>query len=103
MKINASRRRAALGSDPLDALVPDTPAESSREEGKVKARGIRATFHLPVELFDLTPDAAYWTPGPTLSGLCEASVRSEIAHLEHKRGEPFPKRATDLKLSRPVP
>ena len=102
MKINAARRRTALGSDPLDILVPETPAESSRQTGKVKARKIRATFHLPAELFDRARDAAYWTPGLTLSGLCEASLRSEIAHLEQKRGEPFPKRTTDLKPGRPV-
>ena len=104
MKINAARRRAALGSDPLDALVPEMPTESSRQAGKAKAkaRKIRATFHLLEDLFDRARDAAYWTPGLTLSGLCEAGLRSEIADLEQKRGEPFPKRKSDLKPGRPV-
>ena len=102
MKINAARRRAALGSDPLDALVPEMPADSSRQAGKAKARKIRATFHLLEDLFDRARDAAYWTPGLTLSGLCEAGLRSEIAHLEQKRGEPFAKRKSDLKPGRPV-
>ena len=102
MKINANRRRSTLGSDPFDALVPETPAPSSRQKRKAKARKIRATFHLPMELFDQARDAVYWTPGLTLSSLCEDGLRSEIVNLERKRGEAFPKRAGDLKAGRPV-
>ena len=107
MKINANRRRSTLGSDPFDALVPETPAPSSRQKRKAKARKakarkIRATFHLPMELFDRARDAVYWTPGLTLSSLCEDGLRSEIVNLERKRGEAFPKRAGDLKAGRPV-
>ena len=102
MKINANRRRSTLGSDPFDALVPETPAPSSKQKRKGKARKIRATFHLPMELFDQARDAVYWTPGLTLSSLCEDGLRSEIVNLERKRGEAFPKRAGDLKAGRPV-
>ena len=102
MKINANRRRSTLGSDPFDALVPETPAPSSKQKRKAKARKIRATFHLPMELFDRARDAVYWTPGLTLSSLCEDGLRSEIVNLERKRGEAFPKRAGDLKAGRPV-
>ena len=102
MKINANRRRSTLGSDPFDALVPETPAPSSRQKRKAKARKTRATFHLPMELCDRARDAVYWTPGLTLSSLCEAGLRSEIVNLERKRGEAFPKRAGDLKAGRPV-
>ena len=102
MKINATRRRPTLGSDPFDALVPETPAPSSRQKRKAKARKIRATFHLPMELVELARDAVYWTPGLTLSSLCEAGLRSEIVNLERKRGETFPKRPGDLKVGRPV-
>ena len=102
MKINANRRRPALGSDPFDALVPETPPPSSRQKRNPTARKIRATFHLPMELFEQARDAVYWTPGLTLSGLCEAGLRSEIVNLERKRGEAFPKRAGDLKAGRPV-
>ena len=76
MKNSATRRRPALGSDPLDALVPETPASSSRQKEQAKVRKIRATFHLPVELFDRARDAVYWTPGLTLASLCEAGLRS---------------------------
>ena len=34
-------------------LVPETPAPGSRQKRKAKARKIRATFHLPMELFEL--------------------------------------------------
>ena len=98
MKNSATRRRPALGSDPLDALVPETPASSSRQKEQAKVRKIRATFHLPVELFDRARDAVYWTPGLTLASLCEAGLRN----LERKRGETFPKRASELKAGRPV-
>ena len=47
-------------------------------------------------------DAVYWTPGLTLASLCEAGLRSEIVNLERKRGETFPKRASELKAGRPV-
>ena len=100
--MKTARRRVSLGSDPLDILVPERRSESSKQLGKAKGRKIRATFHLSADLFDRARDAAYWTPGLTLSGLCEAGLRSEIAHMEQERGEPFPKRETDLKLGRPV-
>ena len=102
MKINANRRRPTLGSDPFDTLVPETPTPWSRQKRKAKVRKIRATFHLPVELFDRARDAVYWTPSLTLSSLCEAGLRSEIFNLERKRGEAFPKRTGDLKAGRPV-
>ena len=102
MTTNTNRRRPTLGSDPFDALVPENPSPSSRQKRKAKVRKIRATFHLPMELFDRARDAAYWTPGLTLSSLCEAGLRSAIVNLERKRGEAFPKRAGDLKAGRPV-
>ena len=74
MKINANRRRPTLGSDPFDALVPETPPSSSRQKRKAKVRKIRSTFHLPMELLERARDAVYWTPGLTLSSLCEAGV-----------------------------
>ena len=55
-----------------------------------------------LELFELARDAVYWTPGLTLSSLCEVGLRSEIVNLERKRGEAFPKRAGDLKAGRPI-
>ena len=101
MTINANRRRPALGSDPFETLVPETPPPSSRQKRKAKVRKIRATFHLRIDLFDRARDAVYWTPGLTLSSLCEAGLRSEIVNLERKRGKAFPKRAGDLKAGRP--
>ena len=102
MTINANRRRPTLGSDPFDALVPEKPSPSSRQKRKAKVQKIRATFHLRIDLFDQARDAVYWTPGLTLSSLCEAGLRSEIVNLERKRGEAFQKRAGDLKTGRPV-
>ena len=104
MKKNTARRKPALGSDPLDVLVPETLVPSSRQKRKTQAkvRKIRATFHLPMELIDRARDAVYWTPGLTLTDLCEAGLRSEIANLEQKQGKAFPRRAAELKPGRPV-
>ena len=104
MTANTKRRRPALGSDPLDALVPPQPVTRGRgsRPGGTKVRKTRATFHLPHDLFERARDAGYWTPGLTLGSLCEAGLRTQIASLEKKRGEAFPKRSGELKSGRPI-
>lgn len=57
---------------------------------------------LPPKLFEQARDAVYWTPGLTLTGLCERGIRTEVAKLQRKRRKPFPKRKAELKGGRPV-
>ena len=124
-KTKTGRRRSTLGSDPLDALVPETPAKratsasrrglstSSRKRktsttkprkaaAEDKVPKVRATFHLPLDVFDQARDAVYWTPGLTLAELCEKGLRAELAKLEKRNGKPFPPREAELKGGRPV-
>ena len=116
-------RRPTFGSDPLDAMVPD-PAEAAASSAtkatkaskrglavsaskakpatKPRAAKVRATFHLPEDLLDQARDAVYWTPGVSMASLCEKGLRAELAKLERKRGEPFPRRESELKGGRPI-
>ena len=104
MKAQTKRRRPALGSDPLDALVPEHPVPRTRRKPTPppKVRKVRATFHLPQDLFERARDAVYWTPGLTLGSLCAAGLRAQITDLESKRGEAFPKRSGELTAGRPI-
>jgi hypothetical protein len=105
-----TKRRPTLGSDPLDALVPDeavgrngTPKRKpASKPTPAKPKPIRATFHLPEELVDAARDAAYWTPGLTLAAIVEAGLRTEVRRLEKQRGGPFPRREKDLVGGRPI-
>ena len=110
-------RRSTLGSDPLDALVPTKAAKRASKSSKkdlstsrsrppqkadTKPPKVRATFPLPLDLFDQARDAVYWTPGLTLASLAEKALRVELAKLEKKNGGPFKERAGQLKGGRPV-
>jgi len=103
MKAHTKTRRRALGSDPLDALVPEPEPTARRKRTQTpKVQKTRATFHLSRDLFERARDAVYWTPGLTLGSLCEAGLRDQIDDLERQRGEAFPKRSGELKAGRPI-
>lgn len=75
------------------------------EQKKVK---VRATFHLPAELFEEARDAVVFLSGPpnrlTLAAFAESAISRELKRLKklHNNGEPFPKRQEDLKGGRPI-
>lgn len=58
---------------------------------------IRFTVQLPMDVVEAARNAAYWTPGASLNGLVELGLKAEVARMEKKRGEPFPKRKGQLK------
>jgi hypothetical protein len=62
----------------------------------------RCTLRLSRELMDKLRDAVYWTPGLTLGSLAEQALRSCIEEIEEGRGEPFPRRTSNLRPGRPV-
>ena len=126
-----AKRRPSIGTDPLDAVVPSKgrTLEEMRRQFAVKQsrRGlapagttpkpetkatkpgkIRATFHLPEDLFEECRDAVVHLSGPpvrlTLAALAENALRRELARLKkaHNRGKVFPKRKGDLKGGRPI-
>ena len=114
-------RRATIGADPLDAVVPQKNRGRTLEEARAQfapsrkaaaekqaAPKVRATFHLPQDLLDETRDAVVHLSGPpvrlTLAALAEKALRKELARLKkaHNKGKDFPRRNGDLKGGRPI-
>lgn len=115
------KRRPTIGENPLDFAVPSgtkrqaphgkaakatpAPRESARTTRPAK---VRATFHLPEDLFEEARDAVVHLSGPplrlTLAELAETALRREIERLRkaHTGGRAFPKRSTELKGGRPI-
>ena len=117
----AKRRRPTIGDDPLDMLLSFTPpgGEPAVGEAQRSARPptrsssrkplkVRATFHLPHDLFEQCRDAVVFLSGPpsrlTLAALAERGLERELSRLkkEHNRGRKFPPRDSDLKGGRPI-
>lgn len=65
-------------------------------------RKVVASVRLTPDLLEQAKRAAFWTPGLTLGGLIEESLRRELARLEKGRGSPFPKRTGQLRSGRPL-
>lgn len=92
-------RRRAMGSDPLDAIVPPAPP---RAADPVPAKR-RTTILLPEDLVEQLRDAVVALSGPplmlTLTDLATAALRRELERLqrEHNDGAPFPRRASPLR------
>ena len=69
---------------------------------------IRATVHLPHELFEAARDAVVQLSGPpvrlTLAALAEKALRRELARLKrtYNRGREFPRRSGRLRSGRPI-
>ena len=81
----AKVKRRTIGTNPLDAVVPEpqavpqprTPAPAAPVSKE------RLTVHLPVELIDGVKNAVYWTPGLTLARLADCSpenIRGDHVH-----------------------
>jgi len=123
MKPKPTKRRATIGADPLDAIVPAQAATKASRRGLAlagttprkepppkprKPQKVRATFHLPLDLFEEARDAVVYLSGPpvrlTLATLGEGALRRELDRLkkEHNRGKAFPKRDEPLRGGRPI-
>ena len=74
---------------------PPTPPEQAKVSKE------RLTVHVARTLVERLRNAAYWTPGLTLSALAEQALEDEIARLERERGGPFPCRRARLRAGRP--
>lgn len=94
-----SKKRAGLASNPLDAVVPTaSPTASNGAEAKpTKVAKKRCTFHISEDVAEKARDVVWWTPGLTLADLVERSIRVEVERMEKAKGEPFPKRESELK------
>lgn len=75
---------------------------------KEKPQKVRATFHLPADLFEEARDAVVYLSGPptrlTLAALAENAIRRELNRLkkQHNDGESFPRRQEALRGGRPI-
>jgi hypothetical protein len=73
-----------------------------------RSNKVRATFHIPSDLFEAVRDATVALSGPpcrlTLARFAEDAFRQELERLtkEHHKGKPFPRREGDLKGGRPI-
>ncbi len=110
--------KSRIGDDPFDQLV--TPKPRARAAKTAGARGrettspartsrkVRATIHLPADLFDAVRDAVVACSGPplrmTLAGFAEQALRHELERLEKKQneGKRFPRREGELRGGRPL-
>jgi hypothetical protein len=69
---------------------------------------VRATFHLPIDLFEEARNAVVYLSGPplhlTLAALAAAALRRELDRLKktRNRGRPFPARRGQLRSGRPI-
>lgn len=60
------------------------------------------TLNIPQEIISKIRDIVYWTPGVTISGLVQTYFLNLIDSMEKDRGEPFPRRANNLRSGRPL-
>lgn len=114
------RRRVTMGANPLDLIVPAKAAVKAsrrglapigttpRKEKSPRPAKVRATFHLPLDLFEEARNAVVFLSGPparlTLAGLAEAALRGELERLKkrYNAGKAFPRREAELRGGRPI-
>jgi hypothetical protein len=75
-----------------DAGEPSQPPAPEPRTPRTNVQG-----YIDAGVLDRARDAAFWTPGVSLSALIEQGLRVEVARLEADRGEPFPRRRGPLK------
>ena len=63
---------------------------------------MRITFYISKDIVEKAKNAAYWTPGMTLSSLAEHALTSHVGQLEAERECPFPRREHELVKGRPA-
>ncbi len=61
----------------------------------------RLTLVISEGLMERIKNAAFWTPGETLSALGERAVELELKRLERLNGGPFPPRTQQVRRGRP--
>lgn len=81
----------AAADDFQAAADPALPAAPAPRPRRTNVQG-----YIDARVLDRARDAAFWTPGVSLSALIEQGLRTEVARLEAERGEPFPPRRGPL-------
>ncbi len=63
---------------------------------------MRITFYISKDVVENAKNAAYWTPGMTLSSLAEQALSDYIEEMEDQRKAPFTPRENELAKGRPA-
>lgn len=63
---------------------------------------MRITFYISKDIVENAKNAAYWTPGMTLSSLAERALTNYIDDMEDERKAPFMPRESELAKGRPA-
>lgn len=63
---------------------------------------MRITFYISKDVVESAKNAAYWTPGMTLSSLAEEALSNYIGDMETDREAPFQPRESELTKGRPA-
>ncbi len=95
----AARREPGRAARPV-AVVPAPPPPAEEEE--LQGKKDRITVVLGAGLLDKARDAAFYTPGLSLTDLVAEGLRRELTRREKERGEPFPQRTANLRPGRKV-
>jgi len=100
-------RKSALGSNPLDAIIPKQPATAPKSsakkpvEKKQPPERDRITVQILASTVERLKDCAYWER-LTVAEIVEQGALALIEKMEAKRGEKYPTRAAPLKAGRPL-
>lgn len=104
--------RKTIGTNPLDAVVPDLTAQNQNHKNARDKQSTnitpqrpakeRLTVHISVPLIERAKNAVFWTPGLTLADLGERALESLVSELEKQNGGPFDARTHELKGGRPL-
>jgi hypothetical protein len=62
---------------------------------------MRVTFYITEAVIERAKNAAYWTPGATLSSIVESALDSHLHGMESGNGGIFPIREAELAKGRP--
>jgi hypothetical protein len=79
-----------------------TVSRPVRDAEPAKYAGQRITVVLSPETIERVRAAVYWTPGETVTSLVERGTLAEVARLEKRRGEPFPRTGGPVRRGRPL-
>lgn len=92
----AARPAAARPAKQLGGQTTAAPERTGPPEPAPRARRTNVQGYIDARVLERARDAAFWTPGVSLSALIEQGLRGEVARLERERGEPFPPRRGPL-------
>jgi hypothetical protein len=96
----AGKRGSTIGSNPLDAVIPQKQATTTPELPASAAPKRAMTVRLDQGLIEKLQAAVYWTPGETITSVMERGALNEIKAMEGKNGGAFQPAAGKVQTGR---